>query len=117
MSKPVLAALIIPLLSACVMVPTPAVTTAGTTYVCGDGAQIVAVYATDAGQDAVNLTFDGATLLLYAEPAASGVRYGWPSDGTNYVWWTKGDMADLYLKDGAKGGLETLVHGACAAQS
>ena len=43
MSKPVLAALIIPLLSACVMAPTPAVTTAGTTYICADGAQIVAV--------------------------------------------------------------------------
>ena len=117
MSKPVLACLILPILSACVMAPSPPSVTAGMTFACADGAQIVAVYATDAGQDAVTLTFDGATLLLYAEPVASGARYSWPSDGTNYVWLTMGDTADLYLKDGTMGGAETLVHGNCAAQS
>ena len=117
MSKPALACLILPMLSACVMNPTMPEATAGMIYACADGARIVAVHAQDAGQDAVNLTFDGATLLLFAEPVATGARYGWPSDGTNYVWVTIGDTAHLYLKDGTNGGVETLVHGACLAQS
>ena len=117
MLKPVFACLILPILSACVMAPTSPEATSGTTYACSDGARIVAVYAQDAGQESVNLTFDGATLLLYAEPVASGARYGWPSDGTNYVWVTIDDIANLYLKDGSKGGAETLIHGNCMAQS
>jgi membrane-bound inhibitor of C-type lysozyme len=44
------------------------------------------------------------------------VRYGWPSDGSHYIWWTKGDMATLYWKDGANGGVETVLHADCKAQ-
>ena len=51
-------------------------------------------------------------VTLWAEPAASGVRYAWPSDGSYYVWWTKGEGAALYWHDG-ENGTETLLLGDC----
>jgi membrane-bound inhibitor of C-type lysozyme len=38
----------------------------------------------------------GQQVSLLTEPAASGARYARPSDGSGYVWWTKGDQATLY---------------------
>ena len=81
-----------------------------TQYLCADGTKIAAVYGTDGN---LKLTVKGETVTLLAEEAASGARYGWPSDGSSYVWWTKGDEGTLYWKDGTQGGKETVLHADC----
>lgn len=73
-------------------------------YLCGDrGVEVPAAYVTTPEGSVAVVHVEGRQIALLAEPAASGVRYGWPSDGSNYVWWTKGDEATLYWKDGAAG--------------
>lgn len=68
-------------------------------YLCERGVEVPATYFTaDDGAGAV-ITVEGSQISLYSEPAASGARYGWPSDGSSYVWWTKGTEATLYWKD------------------
>ncbi len=67
-------------------------------YTCDRGVEIPATYVNGADGGLVVLHVDGAQITLLVEPAASGARYGWPSDGSNYVWWTKGDTATLYWK-------------------
>ena len=89
------------------------------TYTCERGVQVPVVYLTemsddpDAGAVAV-LLLDGRQLTLWRETAASGARYGFPSDGSHYVWWTKDDSATLFWRDGADGS-ETVVLRDCAA--
>ena len=79
---------------------TTAVDPAATRYLCADGTKLAAVYGTDGN---LKLTVKGETVTLLAEEAASGARYGWPSDGSSYVWWTKGPEATLYWKNGETG--------------
>jgi membrane-bound inhibitor of C-type lysozyme len=55
---------------------------------------------------------EGAQNLLYHEPAASGARYRWPSGGSSYDWWTRGDKATLHWKDG-EAGKETAILTGC----
>jgi membrane-bound inhibitor of C-type lysozyme len=85
-------------------------------YVCDRGVEIPAVYVTDADQSIAVIVVEGRQITLFSEEAASGVRYGWPSDGSNYVWWTKGDEATLYWRDGAAG-TEDPVLANCKMQS
>ena len=68
-------------------------------YTCDRGVEIPVVYVTDPENAVAILVVEGNQVLVYAEDAASGVRYGWPSDGSNYVWWTKGTDATLYWRD------------------
>lgn len=68
------------------------------TYSCDRGVQVPATYVTTPEGSLVVLMVDGRQITLVEEPAASGARYGWPSDGTTYVWWTKGGEATLYWK-------------------
>lgn len=68
------------------------------TYACDRGVQVPATYVTTPEGSLVVLMVDGRQITLLAEPAASGARYGWPSDGASYVWWTKGSEAMLYWK-------------------
>ena len=82
-------------------------------YVCVGGKFLGVTYG-DA--DDVALWLDDGTFRLLREPAASGARYGWPSDGTNYVLLTKGQDATVLLKDGSRGGLETPVYTDCKLQ-
>lgn len=84
------------------------------TYVCDGGAVVSATYGKQDGTDSVVLTRDGETFTLLAELSGSGVRYGWPSDGSHNVWWTKGNTATLYWRDGAAG-TETPVLENCRA--
>lgn len=72
-------------------------------YTCDRDVVVPAVYVNAEDTSLVVLHVDGNQILLYNEPAASGARYAWPSDGSGYVWWTKGDEATLYWKDGAAG--------------
>lgn len=73
------------------------------TYTCDRGVTVPVVYVNAPDTAIAVLTVEGRQVLLYTGPVASGARYGWPSDGSNYVWWTKGDAATLYWKDGAAG--------------
>jgi membrane-bound inhibitor of C-type lysozyme len=68
------------------------------TYVCDRGVQVPTTYVNTADGNLVVLMVDGRQITLLNEPAGSGARYGWPSDGSNYVWWTKGAEATLYWK-------------------
>lgn len=70
----------------------------GATYVCDRDVRVPATYVNGPDQSLVVINVDGNQITLLGEPAASGARYGWPSDGSNYVWWTKGDEATLYWK-------------------
>ncbi|MDZ4088964.1 MAG: MliC family protein [Tabrizicola sp.] len=82
------------------LVPTTAVAQdfTGAIYVCDRDVRVPATYVNGPDQSLVVINVDGNQITLLGEPAASGARYGWPSDGSNYVWWTKGDEATLYWK-------------------
>lgn len=67
-------------------------------YSCDRGVEVPATYVNGPDLSLVVIHVDGTQITLLNEPAASGARYGWPSDGSNYVWWTKGDEATLYWK-------------------
>lgn len=67
-------------------------------YACDRGVEVPATYVSTAEGDLVVINVDGSQITLLGEAAASGARYGWPSDGSGYVWWTKGDAATLYWK-------------------
>jgi len=67
-------------------------------YTCDRGVEVPATYVNGADQSLAIIHVDGNQITLVNEPAESGARYGWPSDGSNYVWWTKGNDATLYWK-------------------
>jgi membrane-bound inhibitor of C-type lysozyme len=67
-------------------------------YTCDRGVEVPVTYVNAAEGSLVVLTVEGRQITLVNEPAASGARYGWPSGGSNYVWWTKGDGATLFWK-------------------
>jgi membrane-bound inhibitor of C-type lysozyme len=71
----------------------------GGRYLCSRGGVIEAVYVNTAEGALAVLVVEGQQLVLVNEPAASGARYGWPSGGANYVWWTKGAEATLYWRE------------------
>lgn len=75
-------------------------------YLCDRGVSVPATYVTSGAESVVVISVEGRQITLVAEPAASGVRYGWPSDGANYVWWSKGQEASLYWSEGSD---ETLL--------
>jgi membrane-bound inhibitor of C-type lysozyme len=78
------------------------------TYICERDVAVPVVYVNATDTSLAVIYVEGGQYLLYSEPAASGARYGWPSDGSNYVWWTKGEEATLYWKDG-EAGTETAI--------
>ena len=73
-----------------------------THYACDRGVTIPATYVNAADLSLAVIHVEGAQITLVNEPAASGARYGWPSDGASYVWWTKGPEATLYWKEGGE---------------
>jgi membrane-bound inhibitor of C-type lysozyme len=89
----------IALISLLAALPVAAETSVVTTrYACDRNVAVPATYVTADDQSVAVIHVEGAQITLYQETAASGVRYGWPSDGSNYVWWTKGDAATLFWK-------------------
>src|SRR5690554_5286059 len=86
------------------------------TYGCERGVSVPVAYVTAGADSVVVLTVEGRQISLYAEPAASGVRYAWPSGGSGYVWWTKGEVASLYWKDGTEGSETPLLQDCRAAE-
>jgi membrane-bound inhibitor of C-type lysozyme len=70
-------------------------------YLCERGVEIPATYVNAEDMEPVAVIHvEGEQITLILEPSASGARYGWPSGGSNYVWWTKGDAATLLWRDG-----------------
>ena len=69
-----------------------------TRYTCDRDIEVPATYVNGPDLGLVVIHVDGSQITLLSEPAASGARYGWPSDGSNHVWWTKGDAAMLYWR-------------------
>lgn len=67
-------------------------------YNCDRGVAVPATYVTTPEGALVVIHVDGRQIALLAEPAASGARYAWPSGGSGYVWWTRGDEATLLWK-------------------
>ena len=97
------------------LLPLPAAaefTTAGGTYLCDRGVELPVAYVNSAEGSAAVLQVEGRLITLLNEPAGSGARYVWPSDGSGYVWWTKGDSATLYWRDGEKD-TETVLYAEC----
>jgi membrane-bound inhibitor of C-type lysozyme len=82
------------------------------TYICDRDVAVPVVYVNAPDTSLAVIFVEGGQYLLYSEPAASGARYGWPSDGSSYVWWTKGEEATLYWKDG-EAGSETAILTGC----
>lgn len=117
MMMPARALLLVGALAGCVSETRLGGEPAPSSYVCADGKYFAASYGQEGDTPSVTLTFeDDETALLLAEPSASGARYGWPSDGTNYVFWSKGQEATVLLKDGSRGGKETVVYADCRLQ-
>lgn len=80
------------------------------TYTCERGVEVPAVYINvDEEPGIAVIGVEGGMFNLEAEPVASGVRYGYPSDGSHYVWLTKGETAMLLWYDGTDGSEETLL--------
>lgn len=73
----------------------------GGTYLCDRGVELPVSYVNGSDGSVAVLYVEGRLITLLNEPAGSGARYAWPSDGSGYVWWTKGDTATLYWRDGA----------------
>jgi membrane-bound inhibitor of C-type lysozyme len=84
-------------------------------YLCDRDVVLPVVFVSDPDQSIAVLAVDSGQFLLYAEPAASGLRYGWPSDGSHHVLLTKGAEATLLWRDAATG-TETPVLTACVQQ-
>jgi membrane-bound inhibitor of C-type lysozyme len=68
-------------------------------YLCERGVEVPVTYVNGAEAVAV-LNVEGGQITLIQEISGSGARYGWPSGGSHYVWWSKGDTATLLWRDG-----------------
>jgi membrane-bound inhibitor of C-type lysozyme len=70
-------------------------------YLCERGVEVPVTYVNAEGEEAVAvLNVEGGQITLIQEVSASGARYGWPSGGSHYIWWSKGDAATLLWRDG-----------------
>jgi hypothetical protein len=104
------------LLSACVTpppAPTPAADMPGKVvkYTCTGGSHLSVTYGNGTAM------LPGPENLLLEEGAA-GKRYSWPSDGTHHVWVLDANgTGTLLMKDGTKGGAESVVKSGCKADA
>ncbi|WP_340287028.1 MliC family protein [Sulfitobacter pontiacus] len=86
------------------------------TYICERGVEVPVSYTTpEQGEATAVLYVENRMVTLVRTRAASGARYAWPSDGSGYVWWTKGDAATLFWHDAAAEEDVTL-YAACQAR-
>jgi len=67
------------------------VSTVEAAYECA-GKRLPVTYINAGSVSLAVLTIDGETVVAANVISASGARYA----GSRYVWWTKGDDADLY---------------------
>ncbi|QUS35731.1 MliC family protein [Falsirhodobacter algicola] len=83
------------------------------TYTCERGVTVPVTYVNTGDTALAVLNVEGRQVTLLAERAASGARYGWPSDGAHYVWWSKGDGAVLLWH--GPDGTEDVLLASCTA--
>lgn len=67
------------------------VSTTSAAYDC-DGREVAATYINAGSVSLAVLNIDGETVVASNVIAASGAKYA----GAQYIWWTKGEEADLY---------------------
>lgn len=92
---PILALLGGPALADTIVLPLPKGMTAQTlrvAYACGAFGRVDAEYVNAPPVALASLTFKGEFVVAANVIAASGARYA----GGKYIWWTKGNSADLY---------------------
>ena len=86
-------------------------------YTCDNrGATLVVTYVNSGDPALAVLDVEGQRIVLEAEVAASGARYGYPSDGSHYVWWTKGAEGMLLWHDGTDDSDRPIYEACQAAQ-
>ncbi len=73
----------------------------GATYLCERGVEVPVSYVNGSDGSVAVLYVEGRLITLPIAISASGARYSLPSDGSGYVWWTKGETAMLYWRDSA----------------
>ena len=76
----------------------------GGSYLCDRGVEVPVSYVNGADGSVAVVHVEGRLVTLPIAPSASGARYAWPSDGSGYVWWTRGEEATLYWHDGTTAG-------------
>jgi len=79
-----------------------------TRYTCERGVEVPVTYVNADDLSLAVLNVEGEQITLEIEESASGARYGWPSGGSHYVWWSKGTEAMLNWYDGEVGEEVTL---------
>jgi membrane-bound inhibitor of C-type lysozyme len=85
-------------------------------YLCERGVEVPVTYVNAEGAESVAvLNVEGGQITLIQEMSGSGARYGWPSGGSHYVWWSKGDAATLLWRDGETT-IEEPVYANCAVR-
>lgn len=89
--------------------------TLGATYLCDRGVEVPVSYVNGEEGSVAVLYVEGRLMTLPIAISASGSRYAWPSDGSGYVWWTKGDAATLYWHDGETDA-EAVLYAECKLQ-
>lgn len=103
------------LLWVAVLLPLPAFAAAEVqtvTYSCERGVEIPATYVNVADESVAVIHVEGRQIALQITQSASGARYAWPSDGSGYVWWTKGNAATLAWFD-AEHSEEVMLYAEC----
>lgn len=73
--------------------------TIATRFICARGVEIPVVFVNSSDGNAAVMVIEGRQITLMQAPSASGARYAWPSDGSGYVLWNKGDMASFSWHD------------------
>lgn len=81
-------------------------------YICERGVEVPVTYVNGSEPAAAVLMVENRMITLVQVISGSGARYGWPSDGSHYVWWSKGDGATLWWHDGQTDE-DTLIYAAC----
>lgn len=75
-------------------------------YNCTDDRAVTTTYINAAEVSLAVLDMDGATVVASNVVAASGARYA----GGRYVWWTRGEEADLFDLMSEGGDNEPIAH-------
>ncbi len=82
-------------------------------YLCDRGVEVPVTYVNAPDLSRAVLNVEGTQITLEIEVSASGARYGWPSDGAHYIWWSKGDSAFLMWSEA---GEENIILDNCQRQ-
>ena len=97
--------LLVPLAACTMAAPkAPDVPNRAVSYTCKGGDVVPVIYGAEGdGTKSVVIRVDGANYTLLEEPAATGQRFAWPSDGSNFVWVTQDGVGTVLWHDGTNG--------------